>query len=61
MVGDRRVGSVDELSRETPRGGPVFMASMSPKSRPRGVRAFIVARKRGNCRGAKGRRKVDAG
>src|SRR5216684_301212 len=31
-----------------------------PKSRPAGVRASIVARKRGNARGAKGRRKVEA-
>ena len=31
-----------------------------PKSRPVGVRAFIVAEKRGNARGAKGRREVEA-
>src|SRR5437867_965303 len=31
-----------------------------PKSRPAGVRASVVARKRGNARGAKGRRKVEA-
>jgi len=31
-----------------------------PKSRPGGVRASIVARKRGNARGAKGRRKMEA-
>jgi len=31
-----------------------------PKSRPAGVRASVVATKRGNARGAKGRRKVEA-
>jgi|GEM_PF-3687070 len=31
-----------------------------PKSRPAGVRASIVARNRGNARGAKGRREVEA-
>ena len=31
-----------------------------PKNRPAGVRASIVATKRGNARGAKGRRKVEA-
>jgi len=38
-------GSVSELSRETHWGQTVFMAD-GPKSRPMGVRAFIVARKR---------------
>ena len=38
-------GSVRELSRETHWGQTVFMAN-GPKSRPRGVRAFIVAKKR---------------
>lgn len=38
-------GSVSELSRETHWGQTVFMAS-GPKSRPMGVRAFIVAEKR---------------
>jgi hypothetical protein len=31
-----------------------------PKSRPAGVRASVGATKRGNARGAKGRRKVEA-
>src|SRR5712672_255096 len=31
-----------------------------PKNRPSGVRASVVARKRGNARGAKGCRKVEA-
>src|SRR5436190_20175837 len=34
--------------------------SAGPKSRPAGVRASVVAKKRGNARGAKGRRKVEA-
>lgn len=34
--------------------------SEDPKSRLAGVRASVVARKRGNARGAKGRRKVEA-
>jgi len=31
-----------------------------PKNRPTGVRASVVAMKRGNARGVKGRRKVEA-
>jgi hypothetical protein len=38
-------GSVSEPSRETHRDQTVFMA-YGPKSRPMGVRAFIVAEKR---------------
>ncbi len=38
-------GSVSEPSRETHREQTVFMAH-GPKSRPMGVRAFIVAKKR---------------
>jgi hypothetical protein len=45
VKGDRMAGSVSEPSRETHWGQTVFMAS-GPKSRPVGVRAFIVARKR---------------
>src|SRR6266516_6074751 len=33
---------------------------LGPKSCPTGVRASVVATKRGNARGAKGRRKVEA-
>lgn len=43
--GDRMAGSVSELSREAHWGQTVFMAD-GPKSRPMGVRAFIVATKR---------------
>lgn len=45
VKGDRMAGSVSELSRETRWGPTVFMAD-GPKSRPMGVRAFIVATKR---------------
>lgn len=45
VKGDRMAGSVSEPSRETQRDQTVFMA-YGPKSRPVGVRAFIVARKR---------------
>ena len=38
----------------------VFMLETSRIAARAGVRAAIVARKRGNARGAKGRRKVDA-
>jgi len=58
--GDRTVGSVDEISRETRRGTERSSWPQGPKSRPAGVRAPIVAKKRGNARGAKGRRKVEA-
>jgi hypothetical protein len=34
--------------------------SVDAKNRRAGVRAFIVATKRGNARGAKGRRKMDS-
>ena len=59
MVGDRRVGSVDEISRETRWDTERSSRPTSPKSRLTGVRAFIRAKKRGNARGAKGRRKVE--
>ena len=53
VVGDGTVGSVGEVSRET-RPEQIGMA------RRAGVRASVVARKRGNARGAKGRREMDA-
>src|SRR5215208_6743001 len=55
---DGMVGKWCELSRESPAGAePVFMIQSDPKSRRRrAVRASIVALKRGNSRGAKGRR-----
>jgi hypothetical protein len=45
VKGDRMAGSVSEPSRETHWNQTVFMA-YGPKSRPVGVRAFIVAKKR---------------
>ena len=60
VVGDRRVGSVFEINRETRRGTDRCSWPQGPKSHPMGVRASIVAMKRGNSRGAKGRRKVEA-
>jgi len=36
-----------------------FMSRKAPKSRPEGDRALVVARKRGNARGAKEGRKVE--
>lgn len=62
VVEDGMVGKWCELSRESPAGAePVFMIESDPKSRRRrAVRASIVALKRGNAHGAKGRRKMDA-
>jgi hypothetical protein len=62
VVEDGTVGKWCELSRESPAGAePEFMAPVGPKSRRgRAVRASIVVKKRGNARGAKGRRKMDA-
>ena len=62
MVEDGMVEKWCELSRESPAGEePVFMIQSDPKSRRRrAVRASIVVLKRGNARGAKGRRKMDA-
>lgn len=64
MVGDRTAGRFDDVKQGS-LGGPetVFMLSgarpaMKPKSRSQPVdRAFVVVKKRGNSRGAKGRRK----
>ena len=62
VVEDGTVGKWREISRESPAGAePVFMTEDGPKSRRRrAVRAFVVALKRGNARGAKGRRKMEA-
>jgi hypothetical protein len=62
VVEDGMVGKWCEVSRESPAGAElVFMVQRDPKSRRRrAVRASIVASKRGNARGAKGRRKMDA-
>ncbi len=62
VVEDGMVGKWCKLSRESPAGAElVFMIQSDPKSRRRrAVRASIVALKRGNARGAKGCRKMDA-
>ena len=49
MVGDGMVGTGVHVKRGDPR----------PERAAAGVRALIVARKRGNARGAKGRREVE--
>jgi hypothetical protein len=46
MVGDGMAGSSPVVIRETRRGQAVFMVENGPKSRPAGVRASVVARKR---------------
>src|SRR5688572_8333411 len=62
VVEDGMVGKWSEISRESPAGAePVFMIESDPKSRRRrAVRASVVALKRSNARGAKGRRKMEA-
>jgi hypothetical protein len=40
--------------------GTEFMAVRARRAGPEGDRAFVVAKKRGNARGAKGGRKVEA-
>lgn len=53
VVGDGTAGSVGEVSRET-------RSEQIGATRRTGVRASIKARRRGNARGAKGRREMDA-
>ena len=62
MVEDGMVGKRCELSRESLAGAdPEFMAREGPKNRGRrAVRASVVVMKRGNARGAKGGRKMEA-
>jgi len=52
-------GPAQESGRPVGKTRPVFTLHGETKSRPTGVRAFVVARKRGNSRGAKERRKVN--
>jgi len=59
VVGGGRSGKERTCkSRRPRREWPEFMVAIHPKNRRRGVRAPIVAWKRGNARGAKGCRKV---
>jgi hypothetical protein len=56
------VRSWSDMNQGSPAGEEAaFMAAVRPEEpRPEGDRAFIVAKKRGNARGAKGGRKVEA-
>jgi hypothetical protein len=60
--GDRMVGSWSDMNQGSRFGkGTAFMTGRgSEEPCPKGDRAFVVARKRGNARGAKGGRKVEA-
>jgi hypothetical protein len=60
--GDRMVGSWSDMNQGSRSGeGTAFMVCGRPEEPcPEGDRAFVVARKRGNARGAKGGRKVEA-
>ena len=63
MGGDRMVGSWSDMNQGSPLGeGTAFMTSRRSEEQPcpKGDRAFVVAQKRGNARGAKGGRKVEA-
>jgi len=59
--GDRMVGSWSDMNQGSRFGkGTAFMTGRgSEEPCPKGDRAFVVARKRGNARGAKGGRKVE--
>ena len=60
--GDRMVGSWSDMNQGSRFGkGTAFMIHRgSEEPCPKGDRAFVVAKKRGNARGAKGGRKVEA-
>ena len=62
VVGDRMVRSWSDMNQGSRTGkGTAFMVARGPEElSPGGDRAFVVARKRGNARGAKGGRKVEA-
>ncbi len=68
VVGDGMVGKSNVIRRETCLGFrrsscavmPATPDTRVPRAAWAGVRASILAMKRGNARGAKGRRKVDA-
>ena len=56
------VGNWNDMNRGSQTGeGTAFMAAKGPEELcPGGDRASVVAKKRGNARGAKGGRKVEA-
>jgi hypothetical protein len=62
VVGDRMVGSWSDMNQGSrPGKGTEFMVRRRPEELyPGGDRASVVAKKRGNARGAKGGRKVEA-
>jgi len=61
MVGDGMAGSWSDVNQGSRAGkGAAFMAQRHEEPRPEGDRASIGAKKRGNARGAKGGRKVNA-
>ena len=62
VVGDRMVGSWGDVNQGSrPGEGTAFMVSGRPEELcPGGDRASVVAKKRGNARGVKGGRKVEA-
>ena len=62
VVGDRMVGSWRDMNQGSRTGkGTAFMICGRPEELcPGGDRASVVAKKRGNARGAKGGRKVEA-
>jgi hypothetical protein len=62
VVGDRMVGSWRDMNQGSRTGeGTAFMVCGRPEELcPGGDRASIVAKRRGNARGAKGGRKVEA-
>ena len=60
VVGDRRMEKGGREKQGDPSGSERRDRGERPGHRPRGVRAPIVAEKRGNARGAKGCRKVEA-
>jgi hypothetical protein len=59
--GDRMAGSWSGMNQGSrPGKGAAFMIERSEELCPGGDRAFVVAQKRGNARGVKGGRKVEA-
>ena len=62
VCGDRMVRSWSDMNQGSPAGEERSSRPQAgPKEPvPQGDRAFIVAKKRGNARGAKGGRKVEA-
>src|SRR4029077_14159798 len=63
VVGDRMVGSWSDMNQGSRAGKErrSWLLAEPEEPWPEGDRASVVARKRGNARGAKGGRKVEAG